>query len=105
MSLTKLSLAETNLIIPGQGEFGKCHPGWGRETANLFFTVYQRKRNNRTCRLGISVQMSEAQFLDVIGTKVLRVFLLAIHSHLYYRIVLPPSLEQTLNRSKTYFLS
>ncbi len=26
----------------------------------------------------------EAEFLDVIGTKVLRVFLLAIHSHLYF---------------------
>ena len=26
---------------------------------------------------------SEAEFSDVIGTKVLRVFLLAIHSHLY----------------------
>ena len=26
---------------------------------------------------------SEAEFLDVIGTKVLRVFPLAIHSHLY----------------------
>jgi len=25
----------------------------------------------------------EAEFLDVIGTKVLRVFLIAIHSHLY----------------------
>ena len=25
----------------------------------------------------------EAEFLDVIGTKVLRVFLLAMHSHLY----------------------
>jgi hypothetical protein len=31
MSLTKLSLAWKNLIIPGQGEFGKLHPGWGRE--------------------------------------------------------------------------
>jgi hypothetical protein len=29
----------------------------------------------------------EAEFLDVIGTKVLRVFLLAIHSHLYKRIL------------------
>jgi hypothetical protein len=29
---------------------------------------------------------TEAEFLDVIGTKVLRVFLLAIHSHLYQRI-------------------
>jgi hypothetical protein len=27
---------------------------------------------------------AEAEFLDVIGTKVLRVFLLAIHSQLYY---------------------
>jgi hypothetical protein len=26
---------------------------------------------------------TEAEFLDVIGTKVLRVFLLAIHSHLF----------------------
>jgi hypothetical protein len=26
---------------------------------------------------------SEAEFLDEIGTKVVRVFLLAIHSHLY----------------------
>jgi hypothetical protein len=33
---------------------------------------------------------SEAEFLDVIGTKGLRVFLLAIHSHLYYWILLPP---------------
>ncbi len=32
----------------------------------------------------------EAEFLDVIGTKVLRVFLLAIHSQLYQLILLPP---------------
>ncbi len=30
MSLTKISLAVNNLIIPGQGEFGKWHLGWGR---------------------------------------------------------------------------
>jgi hypothetical protein len=30
MSLTKLSLAGKNLIIPGHGEFGLRHPGWGR---------------------------------------------------------------------------
>jgi hypothetical protein len=35
----------------------------------------------------------EAEFLDIIGTKVLRVFLLAIHCHLYSRI-LPSPLEQ-----------
>ncbi len=29
MSLTKL--AGNNLIIPGRGEFGKSHPGWGRD--------------------------------------------------------------------------
>ncbi len=31
----------------------------------------------------------EAEFFDIIGTKVLRVFLLVIHSHLYYWILLP----------------
>jgi hypothetical protein len=37
----------------------------------------------------INNRFSEAEFLDVIGTKVLRAFLLDIHSHLYYGI-LPP---------------
>jgi hypothetical protein len=31
LSLTKLSLTGNYQIIPGQGEFGKWHPGWGRE--------------------------------------------------------------------------
>jgi hypothetical protein len=31
----------------------------------------------------VRVKVSEAVFLDVIGTEVLRVFLLDIHSHLY----------------------
>jgi hypothetical protein len=39
MPLTKLSLAGNNLIVPGQGEFGKWHPGWGRENHYSFFTV------------------------------------------------------------------
>ncbi len=39
MSLTKLSLAGNNLIFPDQGEFGKWHPGWGRENGYPFFTV------------------------------------------------------------------
>jgi hypothetical protein len=30
-----------------------------------------------------SAESAEAEFLDVIGKKVLRVFLLSIHSHLY----------------------
>ncbi len=37
MSLTKLSLTGNNLIIPGQGEVGSWHPGWGQENDNLFF--------------------------------------------------------------------
>jgi hypothetical protein len=28
-----------DVIIPAQGEFGKCHPGWGREYRKAFFTV------------------------------------------------------------------
>jgi hypothetical protein len=38
MSLTKLSLAGKNLIIPGQGEFGDI-PAGGMENCYLFFTV------------------------------------------------------------------
>ncbi len=37
-----------------------------------------------------NVSCTEAEFLNVIVTKVLRVFFLSIHSHLYYRILLPP---------------
>jgi hypothetical protein len=36
------------------------------------------------------ISSTEAEFLNVIGTKVLRVFLLAIHSHLYYGFYIPP---------------
>ncbi len=38
----------------------------------------------------LSQDSPEAEFLGVIGTKVLRVFLLAIHSHLYYVLNPPP---------------
>ncbi len=43
--LTKLSLGGNNLYmtslhIPAQGEFGKWHPGLGREYRKAFFTVY-----------------------------------------------------------------
>jgi hypothetical protein len=48
----------------------------------LYTTVYRK-------------EWTEAEFLDVVGIKVLRVFLLAIHSHLYSQISLPPPpLEQ-----------
>ncbi len=36
-SLTKLSLVGKSLIMPGQGEFGQWHPGWGREKQKPFF--------------------------------------------------------------------
>jgi hypothetical protein len=41
-------------------------------------------------------QCTKVEFLDVIGTKVLRIFLLAIHNHLYYESYSssPPPLEQ-----------
>ncbi len=44
------------------------------------------------------VQVAECP--DVIGTKVLKAFLLAIHSHLYLQIILPPPLPPL---SKTSF--
>jgi hypothetical protein len=39
MSLTKLSLAGKNKIIPGQGEFGKFNLAWAQENRELFFTL------------------------------------------------------------------
>ncbi len=44
MSLTKLSLAGNNLIIPNQGEFGKWHPVWDGKIAILFYSVENRLR-------------------------------------------------------------
>ncbi len=44
-----------------------------------------------TAILIVSKAIPEAEFLDVIGTKVLNVFFLANHSHLYKRILLPLS--------------
>ncbi len=50
-----------NWIIPAQGEFGKWHPGWRRETREPFFTVWaydmvclnqsceSRRQTNSTC--------------------------------------------------------
>jgi len=44
MSLTKLSLAGKNVIIPGQGEFGSDIPAWDRKTANLFLQCTRSER-------------------------------------------------------------
>ena len=43
----------------------------------------------------ISPLCPEAEFLDVIGTKVFRVFLLAIHSHFYKRFYSPSSMSKS----------
>jgi hypothetical protein len=61
MSPTKLSLAGNNLSIPSQGEFGKLHPGWGRENLLPFlqcnhvwinkpFLKYCFKKHNQKAR-------------------------------------------------------
>jgi hypothetical protein len=40
-------------------------------------------RGGANLKLFLFFSITEAEFLDVIGKKVLRVFLLAIHIHLY----------------------
>jgi hypothetical protein len=53
MSLTILSLGRK----PAQEEFGKRHPGWGRECRKQFFTVYAGVDYNLTlCRLQSRLQ-------------------------------------------------
>jgi hypothetical protein len=59
--------------------------------ANAWNTVYTHKTHLHTpppsitnaCLKGPSISSPEAEFLDEIKIKVLRVFFLAIHSHLY----------------------
>ncbi len=70
----------TEMMQGGWGFFSRC---------SLFFC----KKNQYWEDMYHGVQVSscpEAEFLDVTGTKVLRVFLLAFHSHFYYRILLIP---------------
>jgi hypothetical protein len=43
LSLTKLSLVGNNLINPGQGLFGKRHPGQGRENRLLFLQCRENR--------------------------------------------------------------
>jgi hypothetical protein len=42
MSQTKLSLAGKN-FIPGQGEFGKSHPGGAGKPLTLFYSVLSKQ--------------------------------------------------------------
>ncbi len=46
--------------------------------------MYREKGGGATC------ESREAEFLDLIGPKALRVFLLGIHRHIYQRISPPP---------------
>ncbi len=57
-------------------------------------TQWEEKRETAVGQMERTPERSEAEFLDVFRTKVLRVFLLAIHSNLYQRILLLPPLEQ-----------
>jgi hypothetical protein len=58
--------------VGGKGGRGVTYGGGQSLNPSLVFTLYSKEENG-----------TEAEFLDVIGTKVLRVFLLAIHSHLF----------------------
>jgi hypothetical protein len=49
MSLTKLSLAGNNLIIPDQGEFGLYHPGWGRENRYSQTLIFRHPFFRKQC--------------------------------------------------------
>jgi hypothetical protein len=63
-----------------------------KRAQNVFYSLFYldpahpERSDPNTCYI------PEAEFLDVIETKVLRVFLLAIHSHLYKWT--PPPLER-----------
>jgi hypothetical protein len=52
------------------------------DVAPLKIITYRAIKTTDTLIVIIIIRCTEAEFLDVIGTKVLRVFLLAIHSHL-----------------------
>ncbi len=45
--------------------------------------IHYPSRTNTLPKLVLNIPYTEAEFLDVIGKKVLGVFLFAIHSHLY----------------------
>jgi hypothetical protein len=66
MSLTKLSLAGNNWIIPGLWKFGKWHPVWGRENRESFFTVYVGPQSKSTHKLLMKYERQYEYVIDVI---------------------------------------
>jgi hypothetical protein len=67
----------------------------GVERGNVFeVRIFLPLVPPRSCTQFHISQIPEAEFLDIIGIKCSSVFLLAIHSHLYQRILLPPPIEQ-----------
>ncbi len=56
----------------------------------FFLLIFQRRCKQSDSVVTVKCQLSFWEDEKVIGTRVLRVFLLAIHSHLYQRILLPP---------------
>ncbi len=60
------------------------------------------------CKVNRRTVQKPNSWMDAIGTKVLRVFLLAVHCPLYYRILLPPLSQdyaQTPQRNCTFMNS
>ncbi len=63
------------------------------DTWSCLYWLYKGVDGKFVIFTGHKKAQPEAEFLDVIGTKILRIFLLAIHSHLYYGFYSAP-LEQ-----------
>jgi hypothetical protein len=86
-----LALRENNQILRVFISFFECHIGISR--SGIATLVLQNKRTNlvtlthKASKIPVHtvpyVSFLEAEFLDVIRTKVLKVFLLAIHRHHY----------------------
>jgi hypothetical protein len=66
MSITKLSLARNNLIIPGQGEFVYWHPGSAGDgkPKNLFFTVECIKALTAVFWIGVRTKLNKTDFVE-----------------------------------------
>ncbi len=78
MSLTKLSLAGNNFIIPGKGEFGKWHPSWGRENRQTFLTVLEPHIKSEYILYGWRMKTAELHITDNVCSGFYFFFILGI---------------------------
>ncbi len=96
-SCSNFRLADHQCLNTFPGNLSILHD-FHRKTTSVPDIMCQRHRIK--CGLGreqlsVSSAQSEAEFLDIIGTKVFRVFLLAIYSHLCYRFYSPFPLSKS----------